>query len=95
MSSRALEAQWAMVCPALPRGLGKGSCRGQRLGPQSGLSLLTELSHWYHQGLKDRGTPSGISERKPPNKGSIIQTSPHPSCPMTWTAVLAPAFTGP
>ena len=29
-SSRALEAQWAMVCPALARGWVRGSCRGQR-----------------------------------------------------------------
>ena len=39
------------------QGLGKGVFQGsKRLGPQSGLSLLMELSHRYHLGLKDRGT---------------------------------------
>ena len=73
------------------QGLRKGVLQGsKRLGPQRGLSLLMELSHWYHQGLKDRGTLIWhLGNGNPKQRLHHPDPSP-PSCPMTWTAVLSP-----
>ena len=73
------------------QGLGKGVLQGsKRLGPQSGLSLLMELSHRYHLGLKDHGTLIWLlGNRNPKQRLRHPDPSP-PSCPTTWTAVLSP-----
>ena len=79
------------------QGLGKGVFQGsKRLGPQSGLSLLMELSHRYHLGLKDRGTLIWLLGNGNPKQRLRHPDPSLPSCPTTWTAVLSPRlFTGP
>ena len=73
------------------QGLGKGVLQGsKRLGPQRGLFLLIELSHWYPLGLKDRGTLIWLLWNGNPKQGLHHPDPSLPSCPMTWTAVLSP-----